>query len=871
VDFLTPRAILNPNDGVREGDVVNILGNFPLADDLNTVTFTLEGPDDINRPLFFLDDHDDDGILNYEDSDLPGWDDTTPADGFHDPYVVAYSTNWFALNAGVPRLEDNTHADWVDDNGNDIDDVAESILPLYYLGDHDDDGILNYEDSDLPDWDDTTPADGFHDPFVDAYSTNWFALNAGIPRLEDTTNGGWADADGNGIDDDADDLREPSAVLWKGRADVNQTANHYFMQFTAPSIAGEYEFTLKACNNCTQCIETNQTVTVVCKHQRDVDSIVPLHQAQAQVEDDSVTFGKEGWPCVHLHGDASDLNEDEKDDFTYEWYVLSVVPAIEGDVSAFHPISNFDPADLKEGTPTPGAAVTTYYPSSEGPFKGGKVEKTVTPQTRDDVQVNTWTTQTVKLTGLYNEHHTHYLPYALGDDDGDGTLNFEDDDLDLSTSNPTCTFSTVGLAGRPNRWNCYQSLATTPNSILGNAGGKYLYEQGTWAGDAFVDADQNGIHDAIDAAGDADISYNNQAAETQKVAIATHALGAHAAVETHVHGLAHHDHSTYNVDEWNMFPTSFHPDIAGVYTLELRITDNACGLTSKSQVTVTAACAPQPTAQIFAPKTLSMGQEEAVVLTLVGSAGTLPNIWPDYHWAYAPGSDDTLPDIENAETKYASVLIEAPGTYHFTLQVDDGCSKSEVVTHTVVVDRACTTLVDDTQVAETFAPYNYLNPSLTESFCLQVASSDSGPASATKNTLDSESDLPEDFYEDYGGLMCDPVYEWKLESYNPEHLTLPPFDPCSEDDRDLDICELYRANVKVEERRGMLNSERAEVGDNLVEEASTAAPKAEETPVTQQGWFVVLMILLALFIVVGLVLMLRKGNNPEKYANAEAE
>lgn len=346
------------------------------------------------------------------------------------------------------------------------------------------------------------------------------------------------------------------------------------------------------------------------------------------------------------------------------------------------------------------------------------------------------------------------------------------------------------------------------------------------------------------------------------------------------------DDPSISQDQWNAFPVSFHPDIAGNYTLELVVTDD-CGLVSTSQTSVTAMCAPQPTVRgsVVNPGVeyeddvayLDMGKEEYLTVLLRAEAGVSDRQSKVlYQWMHAAGTDlDAVEDIVNDQTSFASLQVNEPGTYAFTLRVTDGCSWSEVETVTVVVERECTTVVDEPETKTRYSPFNYLNPTMTETYTLRVPSSFEALSSSVRTTLPEDEELPEDFYEDYGGLRCDPYYEWDLKDYFPEPDRFN-FDPCSEDDQNLDICSFYRAELEVHNAklRNQPTPPPVEVDDKANQgddEGQTLSPDANETPVTEMAWFVVLMVLLALGIVIGLTLMLKKkgGNNPQ-YQAAES-
>lgn len=511
--------------------------------------------------------------------------------------------------------------------------------------------------------------------------------------------------------------------------------NEYPFVFT-PYELGEYALEFTVCDVCGQCAVYTRTISVMCSNHVDVLTDTPVFTASAS-EDQSVAFRRSGFPCVHLHGESSILGLDNTDDdFSYEWLVTSVVPAVAGQVSAYNPQAEWTVDEYTEDAAIP-VEVLTYFIPSTSATAGGEIANITTVMRQDVYRSQVLTTYKVQLTNLYT-----------ADD----------------------------------------------------------------------------IHNDVDA--------------------------------------------------WNAFPVSFHPDVAGVYEVELRITDNDCGLVSTATTTVTASCGPQPVAKIVAPTELRLGAEEMVVLHLDAStSGVDTGAWKSFTWTYRAGTNlDVVPEILNADTAWASVEISVADTYQFTLVVNDGCQNSAKVYHTVTVSRDCTIIAPAIEKRTTHAAFNYLNPLLTETYCLKMPNIEA-MSSAAMTTLASDADDVEDFYEDYGGLQCDPVYEWKLKAYNPAHETLESFNPCEEDGH-LAVCAIFKANEEAHNDRGKMRD--APTPPPVVAEEEKKEPanfnKADEkTPTTEQGWFVVLMVLLAIGIVVGTVLMLKKkGGKDPGYQAAES-
>lgn len=148
---------------------------------------------ELNNPVA-LQDHDSDGIPNWNDAGYPGFTDNN-ADGFNDNFDPSADSD----NDGIPNFYDTGFAGYIDSNGDGVNDNMDKDLdgiPNHLDLDSDNDGIPDTVESFGVDADGDGRIDNYTDTDNDGFSQNVDANNTGVSGS--STGLGALDTDGDG-------------------------------------------------------------------------------------------------------------------------------------------------------------------------------------------------------------------------------------------------------------------------------------------------------------------------------------------------------------------------------------------------------------------------------------------------------------------------------------------------------------------------------------------------------------------------------------------------------------------------------------------------------------------------------------------------
>jgi len=289
----------------------------------------------------------------------------------------------------------------------------------------------------------------------------------------------------------------------------------------------------------------------------------------------------------------------------------------------------------------------------------------------------------------------------------------------------------------------------------------------------------------------------------------------------------------FNSQDFDFFPGFFHPDVLGVYTIQLSVADGC--RTQTAVTTVTAACNTQPSANINAPQNVSVNGEHITVVQLDGSASfDADGDGLTYTWNLTSGAALLL----NPASSVATLQIANPGAIVVTLTVSDGCSTSTTQS-TIMVDMQCTSVTTATD-SVTIA-YSYL-PRVTETVVLYGDDGNFVPgntiARSTRNAAAAIDPAGIQSYRGYDAyystlegratqLQCDTLYTWTLVQYTEATATSPvaAFNPCFSDEyASTSLC----INVAT---------------------AANTDSGSDSTPVQKRGYFIAIMVIIAAIVV----------------------
>ncbi len=149
---------------------------------------------ELNNPVA-LQDHDSDGVPNWNDAGYPGYTDNN-ADGFNDNFDPSADSD----NDGIPNFYDTDFAGYTDSNGDGVNDTMDKDLdgiPNHLDLDSDNDGIPDTVESFGVDADGDGRIDNYTDTDNDGFSQNVDANNTGVSGS--STGLGALDTDGDGL------------------------------------------------------------------------------------------------------------------------------------------------------------------------------------------------------------------------------------------------------------------------------------------------------------------------------------------------------------------------------------------------------------------------------------------------------------------------------------------------------------------------------------------------------------------------------------------------------------------------------------------------------------------------------------------------
>jgi len=149
---------------------------------------------ELNNPVA-LQDHDSDGIPNWNDAGYPGYTDNN-VDGFNDNFDPSADSD----NDGIPNFYDTDFAGYTDSNGDGVNDAMDKDLdgiPNHLDLDSDNDGIPDTVESFGVDADGDGRIDNYTDTDNDGFSQNVDANNTGVSGS--ATGLGALDTDGDNI------------------------------------------------------------------------------------------------------------------------------------------------------------------------------------------------------------------------------------------------------------------------------------------------------------------------------------------------------------------------------------------------------------------------------------------------------------------------------------------------------------------------------------------------------------------------------------------------------------------------------------------------------------------------------------------------
>ena len=200
---------------------------------------------------------------------------------------------------------------------------------------------------------------------------------------------------------------------------------------------------------------------------------------------------------------------------------------------------------------------------------------------------------------------------------------------------------------------------------------------------------------------------------------------------------------------------SFTPDVTGVYTLTLTVSDGDLTDSDDVAINVTPVNVP-PNADAGADVLVQLGE----VATLNGSASNDPDNFPaplTFQWSFvsvAAGSTLTNANITNATTPTPSFTPDQPGMYTLQLQVSDGAaSDSDEV---MVKANAAPVAVDDTYTTDEDTELNEPAPGVLTNDTdanndALTAVLDTGPSNAASFTLNPDGSFDYEPNPDFSG------------------------------------------------------------------------------------------------------------------------
>jgi hypothetical protein len=307
--------------------------------------------------------------------------------------------------------------------------------------------------------------------------------------------------------------------------------------------------------------------------------------------------------------------------------------------------------------------------------------------------------------------------------------------------------------------------------------------------------------------------------------------------------------SSSPVNQVALFPACFHPDLPGLYTLRLTLTDG-CRF-SQADVTVNASCNAAPVA-VLRNATESPPMVNALVSLDASLSSDQDNDTLSFYWSFlsaptppgfnASGNETQpyTPQFSSTGGRVSSFVPVVAGSYVVQVLVSDGCSNA-TATLTVTATLPCTQ-VAQTAVSVSVA-YGYISGAASV-ICLDGGSFFGPQNSSLASDAPSGTDGPfsDVAYPDYSPvftpmqklitrLQCDVAYSWRLVAYAEQSGSVA-VDPCVNNGFNP-LCG---------------GSSVGPVAPPLPPSNTGASGSDDEKPVNERSWFIFLMIFLALCI-----------------------